>query len=154
MAIGEAAGSRFGVVVVEGVDDAEGVVRIRCSVVGRRLAVAFGADEWEQSTRPIVDRSAAEEASSTLQHEIRPLSGEAEVVGILQRSHEVSLGMDFGAKVEALRELQALDERMHPARRALASELQQAIGSELGHVLDRDVDEIVADLRTRLDRPG
>ncbi len=149
--IGETAGSRFGVVVVDAAETVDGVARVRCSVVGRGLVVAFGADDWEQGTRPVVDRVAAEEAWTSLVT-VDPPTGEREVTGVLQRSHEISLGMDFTAKVEALRELQVLDDGLHPAREVLAFELQQAIGSELGHVLGREVDAVVAELRSRLDR--
>lgn len=150
--IGQAAGSRFGVVVVDATETGDGAARLRCTVVGRGLVVAFGAQDWEQGTRPVIGRPDAERAWEALTGIMDPPVDEAESAGVLERSHEVSLGMDFTAKVAALRELQALDGRLHPAREVLAFELQQAIGSELAHVLDRDGDEMVAELRALLDR--
>ena len=150
--IGQAAGSRFGVVLVDAAEMADGAARLRCSVVGRGLVVSFGADDWEHGTRPVIDRACAEQAWATLTGMTEPASSGAEAIGILRHSHEISLGMDFTAKVAALGELHGLDAQLHPAREVLAFELEQAVGSELGHVLGRDVDAVVAEPRSRFDR--
>lgn len=154
--IGAAAASRYGVVVVDAAQPVDGVVRIRGTVVGRDLVVAFTGEEWEQSTRPVVTREVAERAWEAL-HGPRPDVGRtSHVVEVLQGCHEASLGMDFAAKVDALRELWTLDEACHPARKVVALELQQALVSELGHVLERDPTVIMAELVSQLDRsaPG
>jgi hypothetical protein len=150
--IGAAAASRYGVVVVDAVQPVDGVVRIRGTVVGRDLVVAFTGEEWEQSTRPVVTTEVAERAWEALRGPRPDVQRASHVVEVLQGCHEASLGMDFAAKVDALRELHTLDEACHPARKVVALELQQALVSELGHVLDRDPTAVMAELGSQLDR--
>ncbi|MEO1059836.1 MAG: hypothetical protein AAFZ07_00355 [Actinomycetota bacterium] len=149
--VGEVVGSRFGAVVVDAVEPVDGVVRVRGTVLGRDLAVAFGGEEWEQSTRPVVSDEVARSSWARLDGPDDGQPPEPEVVDVLRRCHDVSLGMDFEAKVTAVLDLRSIAGDAHPARRVLAIELHRALASELGHVLGRDDAELLAGLRVRLE---